>query len=134
MRYGRTIELGVPYEDALPRVRAAFQEQGFDRLTEIDVRQTLEEELGEEMEDYVILGACHPRLASRALEIDRAIGLVLPCNVVVRRSGAGGTVVQALDPDVMVRVPERSSLAPIADEARRRIDAALGSLVAAPIS
>ena len=133
MRYGRTIELGVPYEDALPRVRAAFQEQGFDRLTEIDVRQTLEEELGEEMEDYVILGACHPRLASRALEIDRAIGLVLPCNVVVRRSGAG-TVVQALDPDVMVRVPERSSLAPIADEARRRIDAALGSPVAAPIS
>jgi uncharacterized protein (DUF302 family) len=133
MRYGRTIELGVPYEEVLPRVRAAFQEQGFERLTEIDLRQTLEEELGQEMEDYVILGACHPRLASRALEIDRAIGMVLPCNVVVRRAGAGRTVVQALDPDVLVRVPERSSLAPIAEEARRRIDAALGTLVASPV-
>jgi uncharacterized protein (DUF302 family) len=133
MRYGRTIELGVPYEEALPRVRAAFHEQGFGRLTEIDVRQTLEEELGQEMEDYVILGACHPALASRALQIDRAIGMVLPCNVVVRRLGDERTVVQALDPDVMVRVPERSSLAPIADEARRRIDAALGALAAAPV-
>lgn len=127
MGYGRTIELDLSYEDAVPRVKEAFKQQGFGTLTEIDVRRTLKEKLGLDMEDYVILGACNPQLAHRALEIDRDIGLLLPCNVVVRRHD-DRTLVQALDPSVMVSVPGRPELQPIADEAGRRIDAALGAL------
>ena len=127
MKYGRTIELGLPYEQAVPRVKEAFAAQGFGTLTEIDVRSTLKEKLGQEMEPYLILGTCNPELAHRALEIDPAIGLLLPCNVVVR-SDRGRTLVQALNPQVMVAVPERTELQPIADEAAGRIQAALTSL------
>jgi uncharacterized protein (DUF302 family) len=91
------------------------------------VRATLKEKLGQEMEPYLILGACNPELAHRALEIDPAIGLLLPCNVVVR-SDRGRTLVQALDPQLMATVPERTELLPIADEAARRVQAALASL------
>jgi len=127
MRYGRTIEVDLSYEETVPKVKEAFKQQGFGALTEIDVRKTLKEKLGLEMEDYAILGACNPQLAHRALDIDRDIGLLLPCNVVVRRR-EGRTLVQALDPSVLVSVPERAELQPIADEASRRIDAALATL------
>ncbi len=127
MRYGRTTELDLSYEEAVPQVKEALKQQGFGTLTEIDVRQTLKEKLGLDMEDYLILGACNPQLAHRALDIDRDIGLLLPCNVVVRRRD-GRTLVQALDPAVMVSVPERPELQPIADEASRRIDAMLAAL------
>jgi uncharacterized protein (DUF302 family) len=108
-------------------VKEAFAAQGFGTLTEIDVRATLKDKLGQQLEPYVILGACNPELAHRALEIDPAIGLLLPCNVVVR-SDQGRTLVQALNSQVMVTVPERAELQPIADEAARRIQAALTSL------
>lgn len=114
----------IPYERAVPLVKEAFKEQGFGTLTEIDVRATLKEKLGQDMEPYVILGACNPHLAHRALDLEREIGLLLPCNVVVRAAD-GGTLVQALDPEVMVAVPERPELAVIAEEAGKRIDAAL---------
>ena len=128
MEYGRTVELGLPYEQAVPRVKEAFAAQGFGTLTEIDVRATLKEKLGQDMESYVILGACNPQLAHRALDVEREIGLLLPCNVVVRAAKDGTTLVQALDPQVIVSVPERDELQPIADEAGRRIQAALDSL------
>ena len=130
MSYGRTIELQTPYEEVVARVKEAFKEQGFGTLTEIDVKKTLKEKLNAEMEDYVILGACNPELARRALDIDRAIGLLLPCNVIVRRAG-GKTLVEALDPEMMVTVTGRSELEPIAREASRRIDAAMQKLAAA---
>lgn len=82
------------------------------------------------MEDYVILGACNPPLAHRALETDRSIGLLLPCNVVVRRDG-DRTAVQALDPTTMVALSELEALRPVAEEAARRLDAALAALTAA---
>jgi uncharacterized protein (DUF302 family) len=127
MSYGRSLELDLPFDEAVPKVKEAFHEQGFGTLTEIDVRATLRENLGQEMEGYLILGACNPQLAHRALEVEREIGLLLPCNVVVRERG-GRTLVQALDPEIMVRVPGREELKPIAEEASRRIDAALGKL------
>jgi uncharacterized protein (DUF302 family) len=79
------------------------------------------------MEDYVILGACNPPLAHRALETDRSIGLLLPCNVVVRRDG-DRTAVQVLDPNTMVALTELDALRPVAEEATRRLDAALTAL------
>jgi uncharacterized protein (DUF302 family) len=127
MRYHRSITLDLPYEDAVPRVKEAFAQQGFGTLTEIDVRATLQEKLGEDIEPYVILGACNPQLAHRALDVEREIGLLLPCNVVVRADG-DGTLVQALDPEVMVGITEQDGLRGVADEASRRIQAALEAL------
>ena len=129
MSYGRTIELPIPYDDAVARVKDAFKEEGFGTLTEIDVKKTLKEKLNAEMEDYVILGACNPQLAQRALDVDKEIGLLLPCNVVVRRAG-GKTLVHALDPGIMVTVTGRTELKPIAAEASRRIDATMHKLAA----
>ncbi|WP_030543365.1 DUF302 domain-containing protein [Streptomyces albus] len=128
MEYARTITLDLPYDQAVPRVKEAFAEQGFGTLTEIDVRATLKNKIGEDIEDYVILGACNPHLAHRALGIEREIGLLLPCNVVVRAAEDGRTLVQALDPAVMVTVPGKAEMEPVAEEAGRRIQAALDTL------
>jgi uncharacterized protein (DUF302 family) len=89
VEYGRTIELDLPYAEVVPRVKEAFKAQGFGTLTEIDVRATLKEKLGEDMEPYVILGGCHPELAHKTLDIDRDSGLLLPCNVVAREKDGG---------------------------------------------
>jgi uncharacterized protein (DUF302 family) len=129
MTYAKTITLDLPYDQAVPRVKEAFKAQGFGTLTEIDVRSTLKEKLGQDMEAYVILGACNPQLAHRALDIEREIGLLLPCNVVVRADG-GRCLVQALDPNIIADVPGNPALQPIAEEAGQRIDAALAELTA----
>ena len=129
MPYAISIMLDLTYAEAVPRVKAALQEQGFGTLTEIDVRATLKEKLGADMEPYLIIGACNPQLAHRALGIDREVGLLLPCNVVVREEGKR-VAVQALDADIIAQLAHRPELQPIADEARRRIQAALDQLSA----
>ena len=99
--YGFGASLSVPYEEALPRVKEALKAEGFGILTEIDVQRTLREKLGAEMEPYIILGACNPQLAHRALEQEPEIGLLLPCNVVVRAQDAGSRV-DIADPQAML--------------------------------
>ena len=127
MSYGTSVTLDTSFANAVSRIRAALPEQGFGVLTEIDVTGTLRAKLGEQIEDYVILGACYPPAAYEALGIDRSIGLLLPCNVVVRVAGAG-TVVEALDPQVMVTLTGRPELKPVADEVGRRLAGALAEL------
>jgi uncharacterized protein (DUF302 family) len=127
MSYGTSITVDLPFADAVARVRDALKRQGFGVLTEIDVTATLRDKLGEQIEDYVILGACNPPFAHQALGIDRSLGLLLPCNVVVRAAG-DGTVVEALDPQVMVTVTGRPELKPIADQVARRLTDALAGL------
>lgn len=128
--YAYTTHLPEPFTPAVvDRVRAALKQQGFGVLTEIDVRATMRDKLDVDMEDYLILGACNPPLAHRALQVDREIGLLLPCNVVVR-ADAEGTLVQALDPQTMVAVTGRPELKPVADDATARLRAALDSLTA----
>ncbi|WP_427922688.1 DUF302 domain-containing protein [Streptomyces sp. cg40] len=127
MRYDRTVHVRTDFATTVTAVREALAEQGFGILTEIDVAATLKAKLGQDMEDYLILGACNPPLAHRALEIDRTVGLLLPCNVVVR-GDAEGTVVQALDPDTMTAFTGLEALRPMAEEAGRRLDAALEAL------
>ena len=127
MEYAMTVRAAAPFADTVARVREALKEQGFGVLTEIDVRATMREKLGEEMEDYLILGACNPPLAHRALAADRRIGLLLPCNVVVRTAD-GQTLIEALNPQVMAEVAGQPSLQPVADEAMSKIRAALDSL------
>jgi uncharacterized protein (DUF302 family) len=125
--YDRTVSLTSDFATTVAAVREALAAQGFGVLTEIDVTATLKAKLGHDMEDYLILGACNPPLAHRAIEADRAIGLLLPCNVVVRRDG-DHTLVQALDPNTMVTLTGLPALEPVAQEAAARLDAALASL------
>lgn len=128
MEYGKTVTLNVGFAEAVPRVKEAFAAQGFGTLTEIDVQATLKTKIGANMEPYLILGACNPQLAHQALEVTRDIGLLLPCNVVVRGYG-DSVIVQALNPAIIASLPGDPALQPIADEAGRRIDTALESLV-----
>ena len=127
MNYRRVVTVDLPYPEAVARTKEVLAEQGFGVLTEIDIQATLRAKRGIEMEPYVILGACNPDLAARALEIEPGVGVLLPCNVVVSAAGERSTV-QILDPQVMASVTEEPALQPMADEASRRLDAALRSL------
>lgn len=127
MDYGMSVRRGGGFEETVERVRAALKEQGFGVLTEIDMQATMREKLGEEMEQYLIFGACNPPLAHRALGVDRRIGLLLPCNVVVRAEG-DTTVVEALEPRIMVSVTGQEEFDSIAQEAGKRLEAALATL------
>jgi uncharacterized protein (DUF302 family) len=131
MGYTKTIRLDLPYAQAVPRVKEALKARGFGTLTEIDVRATLEEKLGETMEPYLIIGACNPGLAHRALDAERSIGTLLPCNVVVRQAD-DHVIVEAMDPGIMVQVTENPAVKPIADEAAGLIDEALRELAGTP--
>ncbi|GAA4779055.1 MULTISPECIES: DUF302 domain-containing protein [Streptomyces] len=130
MPYDRTVRLPGTFGETVESVRRALSDQGFGVLTEIDVQAVLRARLGHEMEPYLILGACNPPLARQALETDRSIGLLLPCNVVVRAEGEQ-VVVQAIDPSTMVTLTGDEAMAPVADEAARRLDAALAALTEA---
>ena len=129
MEYGISVRTTVPFPEAVRRVREALAAQGFGVLTEIDVRATLHEKIGADMEDYLILGACNPPLAHRALAADRKVGLLLPCNVVIR-SGHGETIIEALDPQIIAEVAGQA-LRPVAAEAAARIRAALAAIAEA---
>ena len=133
MTYTRTITVPMSYEQALERTRAALADQGFGILTEIDVKATFNTKLGEEaaeaVGDYVILGACNPGLASKALAAEPQLGVLLPCNVVVRRgNGDGQTTVEAIDPQTMVQLSGSPQVREIADDADARLRAALSTI------
>jgi uncharacterized protein (DUF302 family) len=130
MKYGNAVTVSRPHAEVVEQVRAALSDQGFGILTEIDVQATLRQKLNEETGPYLILGACNPPLAHRALTVDPSIGLLLPCNVVVRADGER-TVVEALDPDIMVRVTGKPGLEPVAAEAKARLAAALAAVAEA---
>ena len=121
MEYGITVRTEVPFPEAVRRVREALAAQGFGVLTEIDVRATLRDKLGEDMEDYLILGACNPPLAHRALQAEPAVGLLLPCNVVVAERAEGGSRVSFMDPVAVLDMIDNPDLWPVAAEARERL-------------
>lgn len=128
MIYEETVVLSQPFDEAVAAVKAALAAEGFGTLTEIDLQETLAEKIGAAIDQYVIIGACNPHLASRAVAIEPQIGVLLPCNVVVRRSG-DDVVVEALDPGLMATITGSEALRPVADEARERIAAALARLM-----
>jgi uncharacterized protein (DUF302 family) len=124
MSYGNATTVPAPFADTLQRVRDELKAEGFGVLTEIDIATTLRDKLGEEIEEYVVLGACNPPLAHKALTADRSIGLLLPCNVVVR-AGDGDTIVEALDPQIMVGLSDNPDLKAVADDAAARLERVL---------
>jgi uncharacterized protein (DUF302 family) len=118
--YGFGIDMRLPYEQAIAAVTEALKAEGFGVLTTIDVQQTLREKIGTDLEPYAILGVCNPPLAHRALSVDREVGLLLPCNVVVRAIATGSRV-DIADPNAMMSIVGNSTLDSVAAEARQRL-------------
>jgi uncharacterized protein (DUF302 family) len=133
MTYTLSTTIDLPWNEAVERTREALAAQGFGILTEINVRSTFEAKLGTEaadaVGDYVILGACNPALASRALAAEPEIGALLPCNVVVRRGqDARVTTIEAIDPQTMVQLSAAPAVKEIADDAGTRLRNTLAAL------
>ena len=124
--------LRTPFAEAVERTRKALSEQGFGVLTEIDMQATLKAKLDADMEDYIILGACNPPLAHRAVTAEPQIGLLLPCNVVVRRDRDDPdiVVVDAMNPQLMVQFVDEAGVREVADAATAALQAAIDSLSA----
>jgi uncharacterized protein (DUF302 family) len=131
MSYTLTTTVQQPYDQTLAATREALAEQGFGVLTEIDIRATMKAKLDVEVPPQVILGACRPPLAHAALQAEPSVGLLLPCNVVVRAAGDDTTLVEALDPAVMVTLTDNPALEAVAAEAGQRLTAALAALTPA---
>jgi len=127
-----TARLDAPFGDAVAQTRKALADQGFGVLTEIDVKATMKSKLNADMENYLILGACNPPLAHRAIGIDRQIGLLLPCNVVVRTDpdDPASTLVEAMNPQLLVDVTEEPALQPVAQEVADKLSRAIQALTA----
>ncbi len=128
MGYALSTTVERPFDETVTATREALSEQGFGVLTEIDLAATLKAKLDVDVAPQVILGACRPPLAHAALQAEPSVGLLLPCNVVVRSVDASTTLVEALDPQVMVGLTDNTALADVADEAGRRLAAALDAL------
>ncbi len=127
---GVTIER--PFHQTLTATREVLSAQGFGVLTEIDMRATLKAKLGVDIAPQVILGACRPPLAHAALQAEPSIGLLLPCNVVVRQVDDDRTRVETLDPDIMVSISGNPGLQAVATDARDRLTDALRALRTSP--
>ncbi len=119
----------APLSAVRPRVEAALKAEGFGVLTEIDVQATMKARLGIEQAPYVILGACNPPLAHRALEADPSVGALLPCNVVLRDDG-GETIVEAMDPLSVLGIVDHPAIRLVATEARERLQRAIAAVEA----
>jgi uncharacterized protein (DUF302 family) len=128
MSYTLSTTLDLPYSAAVAQIRAALTDQGVGILTEIDLQATLKKKLGVNIAPQLILGACNPPLAHVALQAEPSIGLLLPCNVVVRSTAEDTTIVEAVDPQTMVALTANPALQQVADDASRRLTAALNSL------
>jgi uncharacterized protein (DUF302 family) len=127
MRYGFSRTVPHSFETAVSRVTEELQKEGFGVLTTIDVKETLKKKLGVEFGKYLILGACNPPLAHRALQAEEQIGLLLPCNVVVYEK-EGSTIVAVFDPMLMATVLEREEIRPIAGEVQQRLERVLAAV------
>ncbi len=119
---GIHIPLPVSYDDAIARVTDALKQEGFGVLTEIDVQATLKKKLGVDFQRYVILGACNPPLAHRALQADPNVGLLLPCNVIVYETDENESMISIVDPLSMLGVIADPALEPIAEQAREKLE------------
>lgn len=125
--YGISVRLQAPYEEAVEKATAALKAEGFGVLTEIDVRAKLKEKLGVDFRKHIILGACNPPLAHKALQAELDIGLLLPCNVVVYEED-GGSVVSAIDPIAAMSVVGNEGLRELAQEVAGKLQRVIESL------
>ena len=124
--FGKTVKSS--YDETIRKATEALASEGFGVLTTIDVAATLKKKLGKDTKPYVILGACNPSFAHRALEAEPEIGTLLPCNVVVREQADGATRVDIMDPQAVLKLTERADIAPIANEVRQKLERVLAAI------
>jgi uncharacterized protein (DUF302 family) len=128
MNYGFSRQFDLSFEQARRRVSEELSREGFGILTEIDVQAILKKKLGREFPPYVILGACNPPLAHRALTVEPLLGLLLPCNVIIYRDGQGKTTVAAIDAKAMMSLVEREEILPVAEEVNKKLKRVIANI------
>ncbi|TCS73279.1 uncharacterized protein (DUF302 family) [Sulfuritortus calidifontis] len=124
--FGKNVNMS--FDEAVTKVTAALQAEGFGVLTEIDVAGTLKKKLDKDMPPYRILGACNPPLAHRAITAEPEIGMLLPCNVVVRQTESGAVRVEFMDPQAVLPLVEKPGIAEVASEVRERLQRVMNAL------
>jgi uncharacterized protein (DUF302 family) len=127
MSYALTTTLDTPFDEAVEKVRVALADQGFGIITEIDMKATLQKKIGAEIDNQVILGACNPGFAHKAIQAEPSIGVLLPCNVVVRSDG-DKTTVEMINPQMMVDLTENPEMGVLAQEVSVSLERAIESL------
>jgi uncharacterized protein (DUF302 family) len=120
--YGFSVQMSCGFDDAVERVTEALKTEGFGVLTEIDVKATLKKKLDVDRNPYKILGACNPQLANQALNADPDIGLLLPCNVVVRQEDDGAITVAFMDPNAVLALVDKSGVEQLAGQVRAKLE------------
>ena len=126
--YGFGTSVDLPFDAAIARVTEALQQEGFGVLTEIDVAATMKKKIDVDMPPYRILGACNPKLANQAISAEPSIGLLLPCNVVVRQDAAGQVHVEFMDPQAVMQLVGRPEVADLAADVRARLERVMAAL------
>jgi uncharacterized protein (DUF302 family) len=127
--YGFSVKVDCGFEEAIDKVTEALKSEGFGVLTEIDVKATLKKKIDVDRKPYTILGACNPALANQALNADPDIGLLLPCNVVVREEDDGGITVAFMDPAAVLGLVEQSGVEDLAGQVRGKLEKVRDQLV-----
>lgn len=127
MKYGYSKRVSLPFDEAIVKVKEALATEGFGVLTEIDVKATMKKKLGIDYDNYVILGACNPKFAHKALQTEKEIGLLLPCNVIVYEN-SGGVHVSVILPSVAMNMVENENLPIIAEEVESKLKKSIDSL------
>lgn len=128
IKYGFGTTVSCTFEEAIERVTAALQTEGFGILSDIDVAGTLKKKLNADLPAYRILGACNPVLAQRAIEAEPSIGLLLPCNVLVRELADGKVSVEFMDTDAVLQLVDKPAIAALASEVRQRLERVMAAV------
>jgi len=128
MEYYFSKTVGSNFEDSIIKVKEYLKQEGFGVLTEIDVKDTLKKKIDVDFRKYIILGACNPQFAYKALQTENKIGVMLPCNVIVQELDSGDIEVSAVDPISSMQAVENKDLAPIAEQVREKLKSVIESL------
>ncbi|MCC3145931.1 DUF302 domain-containing protein [Halanaerobium sp. Z-7514] len=120
--YSMKKKVDLDYEDAIEKVKAELKKEGFGVLSEIDMKQTFKDKIGEDFNKYIILGACNPKFAYKVLQMEEDIGLLLPCNVIVSTSDSGDTIVAVINPMAVMNLSNNEEIKKLAKEIKERLE------------